>query len=370
MRLQLILTAWALSTANAFAGGSVSTRVDVYSDEMIDVVIPAVEAAYEGERIGVKASYGADILSGATPVLTADTISSATTYSETRHSGSAGVTLMPTETWNVGGTYRISVEPDYRTHAAGVNISLDLFKRMSTLDVGFSYSLEAVGKSTDASYRKSTATRQLDLGWSQILTRRTLLRALVTGGYSTCAETLGCQANPYRYVAILSDDDDLSMVLSERTPSSLLRLTAALRLSQAIGNSTAIHGEYRFYVDSWSVLGHTAGLTLAQSFLSERLVFEFESRASTHSGVDFYRDSYTYNGDSDPPTYRTADREFSGLRSLRLGLRAEGSLFSVGPFSQLSMNGQVARTWYRYPSFSEFPTRNAWLIGGGFDATF
>ena len=361
MRLQLI--ALAISAAQGAeptrlveAGGS----VDTYQDEWITVVGPAakLEAVIHGDWT-VGASWGADFVSGATPLITTDIVSSATQFVDVRNNPAVTVSLAPEDTWSTRASYAASLEPDYVAHVAGLGASTDALSRMVTLRADYHLRLETAGRADVSDYAARAVGHTLDLGWAQILGRTTTLTALATGQWDDCSDTLGCQANAYRRV--LAD----GVVLSERHPATRARGAAALRLSQAIGATTALHGGYRFYADAWDVSGHTGDLGVAQALLGDRLTLRATGRFSSQSAASFWRASY-----AGTPMWRTGDRELGELVSWLAGASADWSFFGIGGLRRLGISARVDRMWFHYPSDPFVPERNAWLVGGGLDVDF
>ena len=368
MRLQLI-TATALTIAPmALAGGRVSTRVDVYTDEFIEVVAPSVSGAWETEKVSVEGRYAADILSGATQVLSADLVTSATHFEEVRHQVGLSASWQPKPGQTLSGYQEFSIQPDYLTNAAGLSYSQDLFGRMSTLAVGYGISLERMGMSDNPAFEEWTHAHRLDLSWTQILTKTT---ARLTGYAAFCGEQVGCLANPYRFVAVISDGTT-ALAVRERNPDRIFRGAGSLRLSQALGRTTAVHAGYRGYLDTWQVHGHTWDLAVNQQLFHEQLMVSVDGRVSTQSAASFFRDDYQYTASNElvTPEYRSLDRELSGLFTGSVGGRLDWTFFSVGKLSTIGLNARLSRHWFLYPNFSELPERSAWLGGGGIDGTF
>jgi hypothetical protein len=353
----------------AMAGGTASTRVDVYTDEWIDVVMPAVEVGYEGEKVNVEGGYAVDVLSGATPVMV-DTVSSATHFAEERHQAEMGMEFRPKPTFGISGGYGLSSEPDYAVHDVALGANVDLFERMSTAGITYRASAESMTVVSDDDFLSRAFIQGIDLSWAQILDKKTKVTFTTTGEVAICGEEVGCYANPYRYVPLINDNTP-TMSLKERNPSRLYRAAAGLQLARALGRSVALHGAYRFYADSWRITGHTGKIRSAISLLDERLILRNHVRLSSQDKASFYRSDYDLNVAAlTVPDYRTNDRELSGLFTVRVGGGAEWAWHSVGPLLRLAVGARLAHAWYRYPNYPELPARNAWLAGGGLDVEF
>lgn len=352
--------------------GRVATRVDVYSDEWITVVAPAMEASVEprGGKVRVDGGFTVDVVSGATQVLIADTVSSATQFSDVRKEASLAVTVRPRTEVSVRGGYTASLENDYETHAGAVSLSADLFQRMTTASVGYGLSVENAGLASGEPLEERTIRHSLDLGWTFILGRRTSMTVLGSGGYSTCGEVFGCEPGPYRYVPLMEGDFVVASV-RERHPDQLGRGAVAVRLSQGLPGGLAVHGGYRFYGDTWAVTGHTADASLAAGLLGERLILEARGRFTRQGPASFYLERYeTTIADPAAPEYRSIDRELSGMTSAQAGGRVEWAFVGAAPFLRLGVSVRLDHTWYWYPRFPALPRRGAWMVSGGVEAEF
>lgn len=360
-----------LGAGGAHAGGTVSTRVDTYTDEWIDVTVPAVAAEVQTERLSVSGGYKIDVLSGATRAMSVDMVSSATDFSDLRHQVDASLTGSIGTGRTLGGAYTMSRERDYESHAISANGGVDLFQRMSTATVAYGLAIERLGSVHDASLAERSTTHQLDLGWDQILTRRATARLLLTGATARCGELLGCLASPYRYVPLLDPTTGVAIAVHERNPDRILRGAAGARLGLAVGRATSIRGGYRFYADSWSIIGHTMDGALVQTMLDDRLMLRADGRVVLQSEAAFFQDEYSTDSSwTSVPALRTTDPELAGVSSQLVGGRAEWSLHGVGTLVRLGLTARVARIWYRYAHSSDLPTRNAWVTGGGINAEF
>jgi hypothetical protein len=370
VRLHLIAFAW----NTAFAGGQneVATRVDVYEDGWMLIVVPAAHVAQHVEKTTVSASYSLDVLSGATQAIPADTLTSATWYRERRHQVDLAVDARPSETYGFGLHGSTSVEPDYQSFSGGVSATTDVMERAVTLTARYDMGVETVTVKGNGAPIEQRRLQKLDLSWSQILSRKSVGTVLVSGAAYECGESLGCLASPYRFVPLRDDSGGL-VTVHERTPSRLLRLAVAGRVAHAFNAKTALHGGYRFYQDSWAVFGHTVDVALTRLFAADRLALKVTSRGALQSPASFYRDNYDVavaEAGVTVPKYRTADREYAGVRSVRVGGRAAYTFDGFGPFETFAVDARLERGFYRYPYFSEQPRRNVWMYGTGVEATW
>ena len=368
MRLHLILLASFSLGSSAWAGPHGSVRMDTYHDGWMEVFLPTVSAGYEDENFGVDAQYAADLLSGATQVMVTDTVTSATSYSETRQAIDFSAELhLPSKPWSLSARYGYGTERDYRSHTAGLGVAFDALQSMSTPSVNYTFIYEDVGRSRSESFSEIRTIHQVDFSWAQIVDKRTTLTGIATLNVNQCGEQYGCLSNVYRYIPVLEDANVVAS-MPERNPDLLVRGAMGLRLSRLFGNNTALHTSYRFYLDSWEVFGNTLDTTVVQSAFDQRLMVSLRVRGSQQSSASFYSDAYSVAGDgSGLPVYRSGDRELAGFYSVLLGGRVQWTFYGVGPFDSLSINARATGVYYRYLEFSEIPERWVSIFGGGME---
>jgi hypothetical protein len=364
-----------LGGAKSLAEERAATRVDVYVDEMIQVVSPAVEGSFDiGSNVRMTGTYSVDVVSGATRTQTVDVVSSATTFSERRHQVNLSATENRHADRSITAAWTLSSESDYTSNTGSVGFTKDILQRMGTVSGIYRLGRDRFGMATGESIEGSATNQALKLGWSHILGRRTKGSVTLEGDYSFCAEALGCQSSPYRYVPVVDIAMDGQgtthslMSLRERHPNTRLRCAGSLHLSRALGSDLAVHANYRYYADTWQVQGHTSSMTLAKSLLEERVVLRASARGGWQSPASFYRDNYVE--DTLLPEYRSADSELAGVTSAMLRGRMERNWSTVGQLLNFSLSLRVARFWYRYHELTELPERRAWLVGGGANASF
>ena len=374
--LGLLLWTFA-QTATGVAAPTVTAAAhfDVYSDPWLLVQSPAADGSVVfGDHVEASARWRIDILSGATHVLVADAISTATRFEETRHVVGVGVGWRGRDGRTLDASWTTSLESDYATHALGLSGGSDLFDRMAHVQASWHVSLEHVGQSDDPTFGEDIRGHTIDLAWRQIVAPGTVLSLLASGSRDRCGAAIGCQANPYRYIGLLPEagaGDGVLFALRERHPDERWRGALGVRAAHAVGASYALHAGYRFYGDSWRVKGHSVDLAVARSWASERLILRLEGRATTQAPATFYRPRYTTSSmEPEAPAWRTADRELAGLRSLEVATSAALRLPRLGALPPLLATLRLARLWNRAADFAAQPERNSWVLSGGARARF
>lgn len=372
MRLQLRHAAFfVLASCSSAAAERVSVRTDVYTDELLTVLSPSARMSLEAnERWTTVAEVSVDILSGATPAIATDVISSATSFDETRLAARSEVSFSPERSWKVRALAGVSSESDYRSHGFGAGAETDVFDRSATLACDYALALDRIGRADDPAYTRKAQSHTLDLRWTQIVTRRMTLELLGSGELEVCDPDLGCRASPYRSVP-LTDPGTKVIVLrpAERHPSTAWSAANAIRVAYAVNRDLALHAGYRFFASSWDITAHTADVAAALSSRSEDFVLRAEGRVHWQSAASFYRDEYRVApGATTIPGFRSADRDLSGMYDFMTGVRVARR--TSGRSGGLELSARAARVWYRYRDYSGYPERNAWLFGVGASAEF
>lgn len=265
------------------------------------------------------------------------------------------------------GSYRYSSEPDYKSHGITTGFSLDMAQRASTLAVSLGGSLDKVGRADDPIFDEGVRNINARVAFTQVLTASLLVQAIYELGNNH-----GYLASPYRYVApgtwdgrcVNFPQDTMLMTYQcflEHVPNDRLRHALALTARQALGSKFSTGVSYRFYIDSWSLLSHTAQADL--TFVpSEHTLFSLGYRFYTQSSADFYKSSYPRNPNYiDNGTlrnaiegeYYTVDKELSALDSHRLSLDFEQQFeFSTG--ERIRAQASFAPTFYTFHDFKPF----------------
>jgi len=222
--------------------------------------------------------------------------------------------------------YTRSVESDTRTHMVSASGSIDLLARNLTLGLGYALGLDSVGM-RDAplgTWRDRTSHR-VDATVTRVLGPSTVL-----SGTYTFQDMLGFLSSAYRRVPILPHSPELwtrqhAQWVAERHPEARGRHAATVLLRHALSARTFVHGEWRGYLDTWSMRSNALEAGFAWD-LDHGFLVGVSNRFYAQSGVSFYRAIYTVNR-----AYLTRDRRLSEFISnaLRLDLRYRHERFEV-----------------------------------------
>lgn len=196
----------------------------------------------------------------------------------------------PFESWAFGLVFTRSFAEDNTVVGASANQVVDWFDQF-----------EINGKRAG---RVNRSTSNLNLTVTQIVSSTTVAAVSYGGTLQT-----GMLGNTWS--SVLLDDGTRG---DERMPRQRWRHAFALRLAQWLPWNGALKASYRFYVDDWSVLAHTAEATLVQR-LAGGLHLRATYRAHHQSAVSFF----TKFARPGVPGYRTGDSDLARFVAQTVG---------------------------------------------------
>lgn len=222
------------------------------------------------------------------------------------------------ETWTLGVGYRLSNEPDFVAHGVTFVGAWEGFSRNVRLDARVVLERDRVGRSGDPVLERRLHAIRSWFGYTQVLSRSTLMQLAVEQG-----STFGFQSSPYRWVGLggASDCSTAQLCVPEVHPDRRARFAFVGRLRQGMGKRVSTGLDYRYYIDSWAIQSHTAGLDLRVR-PSESLLLALEYRAYFQSGAWFYRSHYDL---APPGGFASRDRELSSMFDHRGSLALDWS---------------------------------------------
>ncbi len=291
-----------------------------------------------GRYVTLDAGYAADAVSGATAsVYQVDAISTATTFSDTRHEGTAALGFQGRRS-KLAFSTTLGMERDYISKQIGGAGSIDLPGRNTTLALAYSHSFDQVcdRDNTNAMPLERIALTGADpcpkqnaifgkdvpgmIQWHDISidTAQTTLTQNLTPTmnmqlalYGQIIE--GFQSNPYRRVLV-------GMVATqEHEPDTRARWSLTARLNRFVPKlHAAVHVGARFYDDTWGVVGGDVELAYSQYF-GNSLLLRLHARVYQQTAATFFKDAFFYQTTSAAGAYYTGDRELSPVRDAVIG---------------------------------------------------
>jgi hypothetical protein len=310
----------------------------------------ATSVGDDGGEISARGTV--DVVSAAS----VDVISHATgAFHETRTAGELAASYRVGE-WLPELRLTTSDEPDYLSLGLGLGVSRRLGGPDTVLRVATTLLHDRVGRTgtpTDV-WSRTLDTDSLDVSLAQNLDDQTVVRAT----YSLVLQD-GYQAKPYRYVPMF---DAAGVRLSERPPEEVpgwrVRHAFALRALRWLDGLGSLRGDYRYYVDSWSMQAHTLDLALAVP-LGDAWRLTVDNRLHYQTSVSFWEREYVVAADGALPRYRSLDRELSESLVDTASLRVD---WQAGRWrTYVDVGGQFARFF----DFLLLDTRKALLVQVG-----
>ena len=312
------------------------------------------------EKYSASASYYMDMVSSAS----IDVVSTASPYREERTQGGVAVDALQGKT-QYSVSYSLSDENDYTANTASLDLSHDLFGDLTTISFGFSQGWDEVRKRGDASFEETVDRRNYRVSLSQIVTP-TLMAGL---NYEVITDE-GFLNNPYRSVRYLDETSARGYSYQpEVYPSTRTSNAASLTARYFLPYRASVHGEYRWYTDTWGIDANTitAGYTHPWG---DRWIFEAGLRWYDQSAADFYSDLFPR---ADAQNFLARDKELSTFSNTMFSLGATYELKPLGwkRLRKTTVNLFVDHIQYDYEDFRDVTKSGA--PGDeplyGFDAT-
>jgi hypothetical protein len=319
------LAALCLVGAPALAGVLPEDRADVlvhrYQGGGMTISGPSVLVRKKvGDNFSLSANYYEDMISSAS----IDVKLSASPYKENRKQEGFSVDYLHGKSTYTAG-YIHSKEPDYTSNTAYYSISQDMFGDLTTVTMSYRRGWDNVFRDikdpatgrlrNDPTFHEQADHRGYSLALSQILTRNAILNlnyeALTDQGYL---------ANPYRKIryfdpAVTGKDFTLA---DQIYPGTRTSNAASAAFKYFLPYRAAVTGQYRYFRDTWGIVGHTAELDYTQPAFAH-WIFDTSIRFYRQNAATFYSDLFPRANYSN---FMARDRELAAFHSLTLGIGA------------------------------------------------
>lgn len=329
-------------------------EVSSYNDnDNVDVLSPALFVAAVQPTQGW--NVGASVIVDVVTTASADIVSTASRrFDEVRVGGSlgGGYKIGPVTAGLTGG---FSTEPDYLGRTVGMNARADLFEKMVSPIVSYSYGFDTIGRSGTSFdiFSRDLQRHTINAGASIVFDAATIGAVVATAQLE-----FGDSSKPYRYVPmfpqaaldanVFADGPAAPSIVAalrsdvmplEQLPSERQRYAVLLRGAHRFDLGATVRASERLYMDSW---GQMASTTDARFYwdLNEKFRLGPHARFHYQGPVDFWQKAYavSFTPDGvDLPDYRTGDRELGPLFSGTLGTEFRASIsemFSMSVYAE------------------------------------
>jgi hypothetical protein len=261
-----------------------------------------------GKNVSVVGNYYVDMISSAS----IDVITTASPYTEERTQWSLGMDYLTGNT-TMRLNYTTSEESDFDAETFAFSVSQDMFGDLTTLTLSYALGDDLVRKSDDPTFERPLDRQIYGVGLTQIL-KRNLIAAL---NFETITEE-GYLNNPYRSVRYFDPTSELGYRFEgEVYPNTRTSNALGLRARYFLPYRAAVEGEYRFFTDTWDIVGHTASVTYIHPWGD--WTFTGKYRFHDQTGAHFYRDLFARSQETN---FRGRDKELSPLSSHTVKLQA------------------------------------------------
>ncbi len=311
---RISLTALLLAiAANAVAGVLPEDRADVlyhlYDGGGVEIDGPSILVRKKvGKSVSVVGNYYVDMVSSAS----IDVVTTASPYTEEREQWSLGVDYLRGNT-TMRVSYTSSEESDYDAATYGFSVSQDMLGDLTTLTLGYAMGDDLVRRSDDPLFERDLDKQMYSIGVTQILTKN----LITTLNFETITDE-GYLNNPYRSVRYADAGSALGYSFEpELYPNTRTSNALGLRARYYLPYRAAIEGEYRYFIDTWDIEGHTMAVTYTHPWRD--FTFTGKFRYHTQTGAHFYRDLFS---GSQVTNFRGRDKELSPLQSYTFKIKA------------------------------------------------
>ena len=313
LRRVSLMTLLLAMAGNAVAGVLPDDRADVlyhlYDGGGVEIDGPSVLVRKKvGKSVSVVGNYYVDMVTSAS----IDVVTTASPYTEERKQWSLGADYLRGNT-TMRVNYTSSEESDYDAETIGFSVSQDMFGDLTTLTLGYALGDDLVRRSDDPSFERDLDKQIYSVGVTQILTKN----LISTLNFETLTEE-GFLNNPYRSVRYADAGTALGYSFEpELYPNTRTSNALGLRARYFLPYRAAIEGEYRYFIDTWDIEGHTASITYIHPWRD--FTFTTKFRYHNQTGAHFYSDLFSR---SEATNFRGRDKEISPLTSYTFKLKA------------------------------------------------
>ncbi|HEX6397413.1 MAG TPA: DUF3570 domain-containing protein [Steroidobacteraceae bacterium] len=309
-----------------------------------------------GEHVSVAANYYIDMVSSAS----IDVQTSASPYDDERTQASLSMDFLHGKsTYSIG--YVNSDESDYKAKTIFGSVSHDMFGDLTTISFSFKNGQNEVFRNVkiddvkqndpafnDGLGKADMESKSYSVGVSQIVTKNLVL----SGQYEVITDE-GWLNSPYRSVRFFIGTDAQGQQ-PEKYPNTRSSNAASIRGKYFLPWRAAVDGMYRFYTDTWGVVGHTGELgyvhPLDKKFAGGDWILEGRLRYYTQTAADFYADIFPR---ADFSNFMARDKELATYNAVTAGIGATYE-FKIERFPWLTKGQLNLRYDYMTVAYDDF----------------
>ena len=337
-----------------------STIADVLPDNRADVFYSkysgggmditgysATARAKITENFAIEANYFVDKVSGAS----VDVLSQASVIKDTRKQKSGTLEYLHDKT-TYTASYMSSVERDYISDTASFSLSQSMFGDLTTVTLGFANTHNKVGENNGTADKPNVAwlghalTRAYSGGVSQIITKN-----FIAGVNLQVITDAGYLANPYRSIRFLDGSTRGYGLASQVYPDTHTSTAVQVQAKYYLPYRAAVTGLYRYYTDTWGVVGHTYELDYTHP-IRDKWIFEGRVRYYKQSAATFYSDLFPF---AFSQNFTARDQNLAALDNTTVGAKVTYAFLPDGwkVFKRGTVTADVSRIRFNYLDFRD-----------------
>ena len=351
-KVRFVITCLAAGfVANATAGVLPEDRADAlyfrYEGGGVTISGPSVLVRKSiGEHVSVSANHYIDMVSSAS----VDVETSASPYEDERTQSSLSVDFLHGKSmYSIG--YVNSDESDYLAKTMFASVSHDMFGDLTTISFSYKNGQNEVFRNVliddvkvnDPTFAEEMESKSFSVSLSQIITKNMIM----SGQYEVITDE-GFLRSPYRSVRFFIDPFSQGRQ-DEIYPNTRSSNAASFRAKYFLPYRAAIDAMYRFYTDTWGVLGHTGELGYVHPWGSH-WIFETRAHYYTQSKADFYQDIFPR---ADFANFMARDKELATYSAITAGIGATYE-FKIDRFPWLAKGSLNFRYDYMTVNYDDF----------------
>ncbi len=269
-----------------------------------------------GKSVSISANYYVDMISSAS----IDVITTASPYTEERTQYSLSMDYLRGNT-TISAGFTSSEESDFDASTYNLSIAQDMFGDLTTLTLSYAYGDDTVRRSDDPNFFRDNTRQNYGVGITQILTRN-----LISAVNFEVITDEGFLNNPYRSVRYVDAGSPVGFSFeAELYPRTRTSNSVGIRAKYYLPYRAALEAQYRFFTDTWDIIGHTASIAYTHPW--KDFIFTAKYRWHDQTGAHFFRDIFSR---SEATNFRGRDKELSPLTSQTLKFSVAYEIFSNG----------------------------------------
>ena len=299
------------------------------------------------ENFAVEASYFVDKVSGAS----IDVLSQASQIKDERKQKSATVEYVHDKTTYTASIIN-SVERDYKSDTGSFSLKQDMFGDLTTLSLAFSNTNDTVGENNGTAFVPVVAwlghaeSRSYDVDLSQILTKN-----FIAGVNFNVITDQGYLANPYRSIRFRAATPTGYSLASQTYPDTRTSTAVQLEGKYYLPYRAAITGSYRYFRDTWDIVGTTYELDYTHP-ISNIWILEGRFRYYKQNHANFYSDLFDYANEY---RFEGRDQDLAAQDNYTVGFKATYAFLPNGwkIFKRATVTFDASRITFHYLDFRD-----------------